>query len=162
LDLRTLAFIPNSGTGEVAVAALAEGNSGFAQLLDLDSRQPGYNFIPVGRLPIAAQTTSDGCRVVVVNEGSCDFSSIDVAKVANGADTKSELSDSVFNIQAHTAAGPILAKPRAIEIIPRTDVGTREIQACTGDFPYHAYVTYPGCDLVAEIDLSSGAYVRGV
>src|SRR5262249_6274698 len=89
--IRTLAFIPNSSTGEAAVPALAEGQSGFAQLLDLDSRDPGYNFIPVGRLPVAAQTTSDGCRVIVANEGSCDLSSIDVALVANGADIKTSL-----------------------------------------------------------------------
>src|SRR5262249_33613696 len=33
-NLRTFGFIPNSATGEVAVSALAESDSGFAVLLD--------------------------------------------------------------------------------------------------------------------------------
>jgi hypothetical protein len=173
---RALGFIPNSATGELAVATLAEGDAGFGQLVDLDSHQPGYNFIPVGRLPVAAETTSDGCRVMVVNEGSCDLSSVDVGLVANGADTKTELPGSVFPVQPHLADGTrILAKPRSIAIIPRTDVGVRfdwvkyvegaphqGIPACDPNYPYHAFVTYPGCDLVAEIDLATGQYVRGV
>ena len=170
---RTFGFIPNSATGELAVATLSEG-PGYAQLVDLDSRQPGYNFVPVGRLPVAAQTTSDGCRVMVVNEGSCDLSSVDVGVVANGADIKTELPASVFPVTPTIAGNRILARPKAIAIIPRTDVGARfswagpnglphqGIPACDPNYPYHAFVAYPACDLVAEINLATGEYVRGV
>jgi hypothetical protein len=161
-QLRTLGFIPNSGTGEVAVAALSEGTSGFAALLDLDSRLPGFNFLPVGRLPVAAQTTSDGCRVIVADEGSCDLASIDVALVANGADLKTELPGSVVRLPLSTPAGRLLARPRTLELAPAPGVPLGQAASCSPDTPYHAWVAFPGCDLVAEFDLTSGAYLRGV
>src|SRR5262249_51219114 len=138
---RTLGFIANSATGEVAVAALSEGNVGAAVMLDLDSRAPGFNFLPVGRLPVAVQTTTDGCRVMVANEGSCDFASVDVGAVGSGADLLQALPGTVARIRPFTSAGPLLAKPHAMELIP---AGTTTV-ACGSVASYHAYVAFPGC-----------------
>jgi hypothetical protein len=159
-SLRLLGFLTNSATGEVAVAGLSETNNSLALLLDLDGTRPGYNFLPVGRLPNAVVTTTDGCSVIVANEGSCDLSAIDVAQVANGAEALIVAPGAVRQVPVKVGGMQILARPHALVPVPTPPPAPGAPPACAA--ASHAYVSFPGCDLVAEIDMATGNYVRGV
>src|SRR5215471_10670613 len=124
----------------------------------MESRVPGFNFFPIGRLPTTAETSSDGCLVAVSNEGSCDLAVADVLKVEQSAVAQTELPGAVMPIVPHTAAGPLRARPHTLALPIRDPVASS--QRCSGH--HTAFVVFPGCDLVAEIDLTDGSYVRGV
>ncbi len=71
-------FVASTAKGQIS---LFRPSSGDKALIDLDPGSPGFGVIPVGELPTDLKTTSDGCRVVSANAGSCDLSIIDVPGV---------------------------------------------------------------------------------
>jgi hypothetical protein len=69
IDSRTFAFVPNSASGDLSVI---DGDTW--HLVDLDKATGGYGRAPLGTLPEQISTTTDGCRLVSANRGSCDLS----------------------------------------------------------------------------------------
>jgi hypothetical protein len=70
-----IGFVTNSERNELAMFRRCDGQAG---LVDMDPSAPGYNLLPAGILPSALTITSDSCRVVSANAGSCDFTMLDV------------------------------------------------------------------------------------
>ena len=70
---RTFAFVANSARGELSVLDL--NNS---KLIDLDLANPETNVAPLGVLPEQMSASSDGCRIVTANRGSCDLTMVDI------------------------------------------------------------------------------------
>ena len=74
---QVIGFIANSERNEIALFRRCDRNG----LVDLDIAAPGYNFIPSGKVPSRLGLTSDGCRVIAANFGSCDLTAVDVPSV---------------------------------------------------------------------------------
>ena len=69
---RTFAFVPNSASGDLSVI-----DADSWKIVDLNRATGGYGRVPLGTLPEQISTTSDGCRLVSANRGSCDLSLVD-------------------------------------------------------------------------------------
>jgi len=152
--LGTFAFIPNVGRGELAVADMDRG-----RLLDLTPEAPGYGMLPVGGDPEAMAASQDGCWVATANRTTCDFTLVDPARLL--ADT--------FSTQSTLAEPATGAGDKSRRLIVRTGSG-RALHASTGEIAFlppalsspicqagaspRAVATFPGCDLVAVLDLS--------
>ncbi|MGB1014477.1 MAG: hypothetical protein ACPG4T_10120, partial [Nannocystaceae bacterium] len=160
-------FVANSERNEVAMFSSCSN-----RLVDMDTDSPGYNFIPVGALPSSLTTTDDGCRVVTSNYGSCDLSVLDVPPLAGYAlDARPEgpPSSYVSRIVPTTSDGNVLAaRPGEVISVPNnlslsqlfapddgveTDPGLAG--QCNLDSPSSIYVTFPGCQMIAELDLQT-------
>ncbi|MEX1366772.1 MAG: hypothetical protein AB1Z98_26840, partial [Nannocystaceae bacterium] len=74
-----IGFVANSERNELAMFRRCDKDSA---LVDLDPEAPGYNFIPAGHLPSAMTITTDSCRALSANAGSCDLTVLDVAGFA--------------------------------------------------------------------------------
>ncbi len=72
------ALVPQSARGEVA---LVDVNG--AALVDLNRRNPGFNFVPVGRSPESIRASEDGCAAVTTNTDSCDLAVLDLTTLNN-------------------------------------------------------------------------------
>lgn len=154
-------FVANTARGEVAVF---RPNSSGERLLDLDRASPGFGFIPVGSLPTALQATPESCYVVTANSGSCDMSLIDVPavmKVAAGELKQSPSGAVVSSSVPRTAIGPLRARPQDLLLVP-TKAAPKGEALCTRPKALKAWVTFPRCNLVAEVDLISGQLTQGV
>ncbi|MEZ4381486.1 MAG: hypothetical protein R3A79_09060 [Nannocystaceae bacterium] len=165
-----LGLIANSERNEVALFAKCLGG-----LVDMDRESPGYQFVPVGELPSSISVSEDGCRAAVANFGSCDVSVLDVPAIAAEAvyvDVGGSPSSRVATVSPRRADGtPLGARPGHILMAPSElsnstavgdGLGFGDVTdgACLPDQPKSAYVTFPGCDLVAEVDLLSGRILQ--
>lgn len=144
-----------------------------ASIIDLDNASPGYGFIPVGSNPERIRATEDGCVAVTVNADSCDLALIDVQallrKLNGQALGASTVLAAVRRIQPRardvgTVRGSALrARPTWIEFTPdTTGLGTgadNRGNQCTATAAYKAFVAFPGCGLVGEVDLRTGELV---
>lgn len=163
-------FIANSERNEVAMFRQCDING----LVDLDREAPGYNFVPVGQLPTAITATERACRVITANAGSCDLSVIDGRQLAAYAvelEPESAPSSLVSTIVPRTSTGePLGARPGHViaapsrlslaqsemEDIPGGGFGDDEIgNFCPNSLSASVYVTFPACQLVAEVSLST-------
>jgi len=72
-----MAFVLQSARGEVVISQSITSSGG---LDDADRLAPGFNGLAVGSLPIAIETSADGCVAVTANAGSCDLTLIDVER----------------------------------------------------------------------------------
>ncbi|MCA9666506.1 MAG: hypothetical protein KC503_12985 [Myxococcales bacterium] len=153
-------LVANTARGDVALFRAGETTG--EPLVDLDRASPGFGFVPVGSLPTDMVTTRDGCRAVTANAGSCDLGLIDVPGVLDVADGVRARPSSgiVSRIVPRTAAGPLRARPRSIVLVPGTDPEPSDAATCPRPGAYRAYVTFPNCNLLAEIDLATGMIVR--
>ncbi|MCC6746543.1 MAG: hypothetical protein IT371_02730 [Deltaproteobacteria bacterium] len=153
-------FVANVARGDVAV--FRAGGTG-EPLVDLEPQSPGYGFVPVGDLPTELKSTADGCRVVSANSGSCDLAVIDVPAVLQQAagERRAPASSLVSRITPRTRRGPLRARPQSLAIVPGSVPAKGDAQ-CPVVAPYRAYVTFPRCQLLAEIDLRTGELVRGL
>ncbi len=144
-----IAFVIEQLRGGVSVANVSLG-----AFLDSDRFTPGLNGIPVGRLPSSIATAANGCHVVVANSGSCDLSMVSVVNAVNAQ------RDSVSFVDVSSTAGRVLAQPTMVLAPPSMPIGTppQDCSAPSG----HAYLSYPGCNLVARVDLATGAILDGV
>ncbi|MFZ5786571.1 MAG: hypothetical protein ACOY3Y_09045, partial [Acidobacteriota bacterium] len=155
-------FVANTSRGEVA---LFRPSSSGEPLVDLDRRSPGFGTIPVGAQPSDLKATRDGCRVVTANVGSCDLSVIDVPAVLRVAagEQKTPSGAAVSHITPRTAAGPLRSPPQELWIVPSSGPAKPATGQCPGSSGgYRAYVTFPRCNLVAELDLSTGLVIQGL
>jgi hypothetical protein len=164
-------LVANSARGDVA---LFETSAVGEELIDLDPG-PGFGFAAVGALPTALETTTDGCRAVTANSGSCDLSVLDVPGLLEAACLASaDLGDLdaicptavpagravASRITPRTREGPLLARPQDLLLVP-PDGASDAVQgpACAEGAPYRAFVTFPACGLVAQIDLATGLVI---
>lgn len=169
-------LVANAGRGDVA---LFVASSSSEPLLDLDANA-GFGFVPVGAQPSDLQASSDGCRAVSANEGSCDLAVLDLPALVVAAcastvrppaeltrvcptQTASTAAGAVRRVVPHTSAGALLARPRELRLVPVADAAAGGASAsCASPQASRAYVTFPGCNLVAEIDLISGRLLQGL
>ena len=154
-------LVANTARGDVAVfKTTTEGED----LLDLDRQVPGYGFVPVGALPRDLAVSADSCFALVTNSGSCDLSMLDVPGVlqlwqGTFSGAAAQLS---HRIVPRTKDGrALLARPHGVVVIPAqssTAIGA----SCEASGEGRAYVSFPGCNLVAEIDLKDGTVLQAL
>lgn len=153
--LGTFAFIPNATRGELAVADMDTG-----RLLDLAPASSGYSLLPIGGDPESVTATQDGCWVATANRTTCDFTLIDPARVVLLAET--------FD---RNAVSPVTGMGDSARSITTIETGTThtKLHTTTGEIAFlptessestcdkrlpTAIATFPGCDMVAVLDLS--------
>ncbi|MBK6848974.1 MAG: hypothetical protein IPG96_16055 [Proteobacteria bacterium] len=171
-------LVANGSRGDVALFVATTTTE---PLLDLEPNA-GFGFVPVGAQPTDLQTTTDGCQAVSANEGSCDLAVLDLpalvlaacrstvrrpAELTRVCPTAAVATGAVVRrVLPRTAAGPLLARPHELRLVPATATAASgaatDPQGCAIDGARHAYVTFPGCDLVAEIDLATGRVIQGL
>ena len=163
-------FILQSEPGTVALAQWDTKAAGLFQggdvtVLDTDPLIPGKNGIAVGENPVAIASDTVGCFEVTANAGSCDLSTVDVTSAIevatdNATAVAAGKHVQVERIAVQNASGQaIRAKPAAMVAEPPS--GTIGV-ACPATATGLVYVAYPGCHLVAGIDVSTGTIVTGI
>jgi hypothetical protein len=172
----TFALIPNTARGELAVADM---DPVLNVLVDLDRSQPGYNMVPLGVQPEVISVTQDGCRAVTANRGSCDLALVDPQRMLApyfGVDSTTGPGDVVTRVTVKTASGVLDAAPAEIAFLPQpisdlqSQISNKIVcsdrgVADNGPYqprPWRAVVTFPGCDLVAMVELPSGQILSSV
>jgi hypothetical protein len=160
------AFILQSGPGTVAVARFdAKASSLFGAetdvtIEDADLLTPGKNSISVGEDPIAIVTDRVGCKEVIANAGSCDLSILDINTALSNIKSPTNRSPAVSRMDVKNAAGQIIrAKPVAMVMEPPGGVIG---ELCPMEPQGLAYIAYPGCHLVAGVDVSTGTMVNAI
>ncbi len=170
-----LGFIANSERNEVAMFRRCDQS---AAVVDLDEDTPGYQLIPVGQLPSEIETSTLGCRVITANAGSCDLTLLDglgLAAIALEAQPPEEVAPSslVSKLVPLRSDGlPLGARPGALVYAPSdlstaepaspvtNDDGFADDVTCSEDVDGSAWVTFPTCHLLAEVDLVSGRILQ--
>jgi hypothetical protein len=168
-QLGTFALVTNTARGELAAVDLDKG-----RLIDLDPSVFGFNMLPVGSMPESLSASYDGCWVATANRNSCDLNLVDPSsllaslfKVADGTVPRSAVgADPAVRVTPQTASGrPLHASPKEIAfLLPDQARGLCQAAAeqprpaCQPAALTHplALVTFPSCDLVALLDMSSG------
>ena len=159
--LGTFAFVPNTGRGELAVGDLDSG-----RLLDLGPLSPGYGMLPIGGDADRIAASQDGCWIATANRTTCDFALIDPARLLAGAFSNSSstvspttcagtlpadcAAEPLRRLVVRTNAGPLRTAVGDIAFLPNAAPGT----SCQAQARPRAVATFPGCDLVALLDLS--------
>jgi hypothetical protein len=152
--LGTFAFIANAGRGELAVVDMDHG-----RLLDLTPRAPGYGMLPVGGDPEALASSQDGCWVATANRTSCNFTLVDPSRLLAATFTTNSsqavpatgTGDSARRLAVLTGSGRVLhASTGEIAFLPPAPPSP----ACQAGAVPRAVATFPGCDMVAIVDLS--------
>ena len=155
------------------------------RLVDLDPEQPGFNMLPLGKFPEVISASQDGCRAVTANRASCDLSFVDTTRLVARSFGNKQPSPGGWQ-RTRPGGGaehrsrhrhrPAFARGPAGNCVPAaTPDGGETISAenrCSNAgayegaglpvHPWRALVTFPGCDLVALIDLPSGEIVSSV
>ena len=158
------AFVLQSGPGTVAIARFdtkpsASFGGADVLMLDADPLTPGKNGISVGEDPIAIATDKVGCYEIIANAGSCDLSTLDINS-AVGATLGEAAEPLVKRMEVKNAAGePIKARPAAMVFEPPAGTIGAECAATPQGL---AYIAYPGCHLVAGVDVSTGTVVTSI
>ena len=157
--LGTFAFLPNAGRGELAVADLDRG-----RLLDLGPQSAGYGMLPISGGPEVLATSKDGCLVAMANRTSCDFTLVDPARLlastfsgnsstVSPATGEGETSRHLTVQTGSEPPRPLRTAVGEIAFLP----GPAPVPACQANAIHRAVATFPGCDLVALLDLSYDA-----
>jgi len=167
-------FILQSASGTVAVARWASkpadtfsGGVLDVTVLDADPLTPGKNAISIGEDPVAIATDKSGCYEVTANAGTCDVSVLDINTAVAAAEGSPTSRIRVDRLPVKNRAGttPILAKPAAMVAEPNTTVvGNVCTRTDTDGLAASGivYIAYPGCNLVAAVDISDGVAGRVV
>ena len=160
LGKRTLlGLVLNSSRGELGLVNVTRRT-----LLDLESRQPGFTFVPVGSLPTAVGVTHDGCSAVTLNGGECNASLVDTTGLLDlvGADTirEEESGPLVRHVSFYTDSGRLLARPADLVMTPGPFWPPQAAACSASGSEYSAFVSFPGCGLVAEVNLADGRILQ--
>lgn len=155
-------FILQSASGTVAVSVMPSQpddvfsaglstNGGEVQVVDADPRSPGKNAISVGEAPVALVTDLSGCFEVTANAGSCDLSDLDINTVLT---KDSSIPVRVVRKDVVDAMGnKVGARPAAMVVQPNTNEPFAKSCPVDGSSTGLAYIAYPGCHVVAGVDL---------
>jgi hypothetical protein len=154
------ALVANSARGEVALV-----NVPLAVLIDLDRKNPGFNFVPVGRLPETIRASGDGCMAVTANVDSCDLAVLDLTTLYNMPFAVNQPGESrdfadrvVRRVELWTPAvrgekpRRLESRPTALELTPLVEHRGSDLSC--GGATYHAWIALPGCEAVVEAELS--------
>lgn len=161
-----LSFITNSERNELALARRCDQEAG---VVDLDLDTPGYNLLPIGRLPSKLSATAQTCELMTANVGSCDVSWVDARRLAayglNGARVTQPSSGLVATVTPMSSDGRPLAsrpadiiavQPRAASPDPVPPQLPGLVTGCSGDgISGSVILSFPACQLIAEVDLQS-------
>lgn len=163
-------FILQSEPGTVAIAQWAtkppnQFAGGDVTVLDTDPLLPGKNSIAVGKNPVAIATDTIGCFEVTANAGSCDITTIDInSAISVASDSAVAVANGkrvlINRIAVKNAAGQII-KAKAAAMVGEPPSGTIG-NACPATPTGLMYIAYPGCHLVAGVDVSTGTIVNGI
>lgn len=171
-----IGYVANSERNEVAVFRRCDQT---AAVVDLDTDTPGYQLVPVGQLPSEIESTTLGCRVVTANAGSCDLTLLDgigLATIALDAVPTEEVAPSSLVsrlVPLRSDGTPLGARPGALvtapaalstavsgAVTPVDDDLVEGANLCQDDAQGSAWVTFPTCQLLAEVDLVSGRLLQ--
>jgi hypothetical protein len=164
------AFILQSASGTVALATWpvkpgdsianpALGAVGDFNVLDADPSTPGKNAISIGEDPVAIVTDKTGCFEVTANAGSCDLSELNITSaldiVVGGSSKRLAVDRVQVTLPVALPSGkpiPLLSRPAAMIVEP----GIQTVgNACPATATGQVYLAYPGCHLVAEVQLGA-------
>jgi hypothetical protein len=129
------------------------------RLLDLTPQAPGYGMLPVGGDPETVAASQDGCWVVTANRTSCDLAMVDPARLmvdtfstpTAAAAPTTGAGESLRRLVVRTGSGrPLHAAIGEFAFLPPPTPAT----GCAADARPQAVATFPGCDLVAILELS--------
>jgi hypothetical protein len=166
-DRHLFGFVANSERNEIAMFAQCAD-----RLIDMNIETPGYNFVPAGVLPTHLDASSDGCRVISSNLGSCDLTvlgaeglsafglglelTIDEPRslVTNLVPTRYDLASSSW-VAIGARPADLIAVPPALSTAP-VNTGGLSGDQCDLSERGSVYVSFPTCNLVAEIDVLTG------
>lgn len=173
-DPRLIGFVANSERNEIAMFTKCDN-----RLVDMSPSVPGYNFIPAGTLPTELDADDEGCRVVSTNVGSCDLNVLDGPALAGFAlelpeeDLEPELSSLVSTlvperfdvvtgqwVRLGARPGNLVTAPSSLTTAPGLGQDVVFEGFCDPRERDSAYVTFPTCNLVAEIDLQTGRVLQ--
>lgn len=137
------------------------------QVIDADHGTPGKNAISVGENPVAIGTDASGCHEVIANAGSCDLSVLDINS-AVAVDLQqggtavinriSVLIDATHPLRARAAAMVMQPSDPAADVTASCPVASAGAPTASG----LAYIAYPGCHLVAGVNLQTGVIEHGI
>jgi hypothetical protein len=161
-------FVANSERNEIAMFTKCSN-----RLVDMNVEVPGYNFIPAGILPTDLDASADGCHVISTNVGSCDLTLLDAPALAgiglgnrDAADEPSSLVSTLIPSTFDPALqrrrplgarpGQVLSVPASLTQAPGLAPGQSLMGLCDPLVRASAYVSFPTCNLVAELDLQTG------
>lgn len=171
-----IGYVANSERNEVAIFRRCDAT---AAVVDVDPDTPGYQLVPVGQLPSEIESTTLGCRVVTANAGSCDLTLLDglglaaIALEAGGAEqvAPSSLVSKLIPLRSDGLAlgarpGALVAAPADLSTAissapdPVGGAGGFDDSLCQDDAQGSAWVTFPTCQLLAEVELSTGRLLQ--
>lgn len=155
-DLRLLGFVANSERNDIAMFSRCSG-----AVIDMNIGAPGPQLISAGEVPSSMTITTGaqaGCFAISANLGSCDLSVLDVGGLASYAFEEPPEDDPagyVTTVVPRRADGtPLGARPgQVIAVPPALSNAATGDQTCDPAYPGSVYVTFPSCQLVAELDL---------
>ncbi|CAN5354557.1 hypothetical protein BH11MYX1_BH11MYX1_23570 [soil metagenome] len=163
-------FILQSEPGTVAIAQwdtkpANQFAGGDVTILDSDPLLPGKNSIAVGENPVAIATDTVGCYEITANAGACDLSTIDINSALlvatdNANAVAQNMAVRINRIPVKNATGQII-KAKAAAMVAEPPKGTIG-NACPATPTGLVYIAYPGCHLVAGVDVSTGTIVNGI
>lgn len=171
-------FVANSERNEIAMFTKCSN-----RLVDMDVSSPGYDFIPAGLLPTELDASEDGCRVVSANVGSCDLTVLDAPGLAryglgsadelgrtDQVDEPSSLVATLIPVTFDAATNdyrPLGARPGQLALVPAQltqapglGPGQTLEGVCDPLVRRSVYVTFPTCNLVAEVDMQTGRVLQ--
>lgn len=156
-DLRLLGFVANSERNNIALFSRCSG-----AVIDMNVGAPGPQLITAGEVPSSLTITGGaqaGCFAISANLGSCDLSVLDVGGLASYAFEEPPEDDPaayIANVVPRRADGtPLGARPGQVLAVPPTlsNAAQGATQTCDPAYPGSVYVTFPACQLIAEVDL---------
>ena len=135
-------LVANSSRGEVALVDLFTEDLS-VRTRDIDRASPGIQLLSAGReitdlavSPGSARATPT--RAVTANHGSCDLGLIDVQELLDTPATAPVVS----RVIPRVGGAPLGAGPRAVAFVPGSSA--------------QVYALFPGCGLLARLDLATG------
>jgi hypothetical protein len=153
------ALVVQSARGELAYVDAEAG-----RIIDLAQQVPGFNFLYVGNQPEHVRASADGCRAAVSNAGSCDLAVVELPILYNlprdprrdGGVPEGYAGNAIRRVTPTVNGRPLGARPSWIEWAPENEPGVKSgaspPAACSNGTSF-AWVAFPGCQLVAEINL---------
>jgi hypothetical protein len=155
-DVRLIGFVANSERNDIAMFSRCSG-----AVIDMNISAPGPQLISAGEVPSTMTVTTGvqaGCFAISGNLGSCDLSVLDVSGLAAYAFDDPPQDDPaayVSTVVPRRADGtPLGARPgQVLAVPPHLSNSGEQGTTCDPANPGSVYVTFPSCQLVAEVDL---------
>ncbi|HEY8374981.1 MAG TPA: hypothetical protein VIK91_00775, partial [Nannocystis sp.] len=155
-DVRLIGFVANSERNDIAMFDRCAG-----AVIDMNIGAPGPQLISAGEVPSSMTVTTGtqaSCFAIAANLGSCDLSVLDVGGLAAYAWEEPPEEDPaayVANVVPTRADGtPLGARPgQVLAVPPELSNSAGLTNTCDPSNPGSVYVTFPSCQLIAEVDL---------